>query len=297
MSKFCLTLVVCCFSFVLYGQSGALDVLYLKNGSIIKGTITSIEQTVTKTVKTVPATTKTTKAKNGKKQTVTVPASSVEVEQVGKVVKIKSVDGNLWVFNIDEIERIIKEEVPIAKETVKVASDSLSRVNMLVAKKDTVIVAKKEEKAVQKVNIVPKTPPARATAPKVLPDKDPLLATVFSALVPGLGQIYNGDIAKGIAFMGATLVPLIVSEQAKETNSKLSSTFGYFALASYLCNIIEAPFRSTALNKQRAIQRRKHTHTSLLMNPNVNYLYATNGKYIPETGNAGVKITFRFDGK
>ncbi len=97
--------------------------------------------------------------------------------------------------------------------------------------------------------------------------------------------------------MGTTLIPLVISAQAKETNSKLSSAFGYIALASYICNIIEAPFRSTSLNNQRAILRRKYKHTTLLMNPNVNYLYATNGQYIPDTGNAGVKITFRFDGK
>jgi hypothetical protein len=281
---------------MLYGQSNAWDVVYLKNGSIIKGTITSIEQTVTKTVKTVAATTRTVKSKKGKAQSVTTPASSVVVEQLGRVVKIKSVDGNLWVFNMDEIDRIVKEEVPVIKEKVIVVPDSLTKVRMLVSKRDTVVVEKKKEATDQAVNIAKKAP-APTAIPKILADRDPVLACAFSALVPGLGQIYNGELAKGVAFMGTTLIPLVISAQAKETNSKLSSAFGYVALASYICNIIEAPFRATTLNSQRAILRRKYKRTSFLMAPNVDYLYATNGKYIPDTGHAGVKITFHFDGK
>jgi hypothetical protein len=294
MSKFFLTLVACSFAFALYGQSNSLDVLYLKNGSIIKGTITSIEQTVTKTVKTVAATTRTIKSKNGKAQSVTTPSSSVVVEQIGKIVKIKSVDGNLWVFNMDEIEKIIKEEVPVATEKVVVAPDSLTRVRLIVAKRDTVVVEKKKEEVAQKVNIVQKKP---TSIPKILAERDPLLACAFSALVPGLGQIYNGELAKGVTFMATTFIPLIISAQAKETNAKLSSAFGYIALASYLCNIIEAPFRSTTLNSQRAIARRKYKRSSFIMRPNVDYLYATNGQYIPETGYAGVKITYQLGGK
>ncbi|MBP1638865.1 MAG: hypothetical protein H6Q17_448 [Bacteroidetes bacterium] len=294
MSKFFLTLVACSFAFALYGQSNSLDVLYLKNGSIIKGTITSIEQTVTKTVKTVAATTRTIKSKNGKAQSVTTPSSSVVVEQIGKIVKIKSVDGNLWVFNMDEIEKIIKEEVPVATEKVVVAPDSLTRVRLIVAKRDTVVVEKKKEEVAQKVNIVQKKP---TSIPKILAERDPLLACAFSALVPGLGQIYNGELAKGVTFMATTFIPLIISAQAKETNAKLSSAFGYIALASYLCNIIEAPFRSTTLNSQRAIARRKYKRSSFIMRPNVDYLYATNGQYIPETGYAGVKITYQIGGK
>ncbi len=300
MRKSFLTLVACCFSFVLYGQSNYFDVVYLKTGSIIRGTITSIEQVVVKTEKKVtPATTvKTVKTRNGKKQSVVTPSqpTSVVVEQVSKIVKIKSVDGNLWVFNMDEIDKILKEDAPVIKEKVVVAPDSLTRVRLIVAKKDTVVVEKKKEEVLQKTNIAKKAPVPAAT-PKILSDRDPVLACAFSVIVPGLGQIYNGELGKGIAFMGTTLIPLVISAQAKETNSKLSSAFGYIALASYICNIIEAPFRSTSLNNQRAILRRKYKHTTLLMNPNVNYLYATNGQYIPDTGNAGVKITFRFDGK
>jgi TM2 domain. len=221
----------------------------------------------------------------------------VIVEQISKIVKIKSVDGNLWAFNMDEIDKILKEDAPIVKEKVFVAPDSLTHVRFIVTKRDTVVVEKKKEEVVQKTNIAKKAQASATTTPKMLADRDPVLACAFSIIVPGLGQIYNGELGKGIAFMGTTLIPLVISAQAKETNAKLSSAFGYIALASYICNVIEAPFRTTTLNSRRAILRRKYKRTSFLMAPNVNYLYATNGKYIPETGHAGVKITFQFDGK
>ncbi len=172
MRKSFLTLVACCFSFVLYGQSNYFDVVYLKTGSIIRGTITSIEQVVVKTEKKVtPATTvKTVKTRNGKKQSVVTPSqpTSVVVEQVSKIVKIKSVDGNLWVFNMDEIDKILKEDAPVIKEKVVVAPDSLTRVRLIVAKKDTVVVEKKKEEVLQKTNIAKKAPVPAATTQNIV---------------------------------------------------------------------------------------------------------------------------------
>ena len=37
-------------------------------------------------------------------------------------------------------------------------------------------------------------------------DRSPVGAGCLSALIPGLGQFYNGDIWKGIAFMGVILI-------------------------------------------------------------------------------------------
>ena len=48
----------------------------------------------------------------------------------------------------------------------------------------------------------PALPPAPAYAPPRLP-KNPWLAVVFSFLFPGLGQVYNGEIAKALVFFAA----------------------------------------------------------------------------------------------
>jgi TM2 domain-containing membrane protein YozV len=44
--------------------------------------------------------------------------------------------------------------------------------------------------------------------PPLVESKSPILAAVLSVVFPGLGQIYNGQIGKGIAFLilGAVLV-------------------------------------------------------------------------------------------
>jgi len=75
------------FSICSYAQQYE-DIVYLKNGSIIHGTI---------------------------------------IEQIpGESIKIKSKDGNLFVFKMDEIEKMTKEEVIIKKDTIKkVVKDSI----------------------------------------------------------------------------------------------------------------------------------------------------------------------------
>lgn len=48
--------------------------------------------------------------------------------------------------------------------------------------------------------------PAGATGASTDQEKDPGIAAVLSFFVSGLGQIYNGEIGKGIAFMVVQLV-------------------------------------------------------------------------------------------
>lgn len=52
--------------------------------------------------------------------------------------------------------------------------------------------------------------PEFETPPQQLKQKDPGLAAVASLLIPGLGQVYNGQIAKGI-ILGIVTLALVVS--------------------------------------------------------------------------------------
>jgi len=86
------TLILFLSFFAIHGQSNSRDVLYLKNGSIIKGTITSMDPT------------------NG--------------------VKIETADGSLFVYKMDEILKSEKEEVSAVQETAPPKADSPSQLDL-----------------------------------------------------------------------------------------------------------------------------------------------------------------------
>jgi len=143
------------------------DVIYLKNGGLIRGII--IEQ---------------------------IPYVSI---------KIQTRDGNIFVYKLDDIERI-------TKETIKDAT------------------------------VVP-------TSKK----KDPVLASCLSCLggclidVPGLGQFYNGDYAKGAMFtianlsgMGLALWGLYVIEDEPETGLPLLLSGSAISIVSTIWATIDA---------------------------------------------------------
>lgn len=103
------------------------DVVYLKSGSIIRGMI---------------------------------------IEQVpNKSLKIQTKDGNVFVYKMDEVEKITKE-TPIGTKPI--------------------------------------SPQMTSTNPAGY--KSPAAAFVLSWLVPGVGQMYNGQTGKGILQLGAVIV-------------------------------------------------------------------------------------------
>ena len=114
MKKFYLFLFVFMFATITFSQTYK-DVVYLKNGSIIKGII--IEQ---------------------------VPGVSL---------KIQTTDGNVFVYNIDAIEKMTKELVQSNYDN---------------------------------------------NYTNYAEEKSPATAFILSALLPGLGQYYNGDVTKGV---------------------------------------------------------------------------------------------------
>jgi len=138
----CLLCLICLlpFSFTLKAQQGYEDVLYLKNGSIIKGIV--IEQ---------------------------IPNQSI---------KIQAKDGSIFVYNIAEVEKVTKEKTGNNVSDISNLNDSKY--------------------------------------------KNPGTALLWSILIPGAGQFYNGQYGKGLLMLGIDAVAFAAI-----------STYGYSTYTSY----------------------------------------------------------------
>jgi TM2 domain-containing membrane protein YozV len=53
-------------------------------------------------------------------------------------------------------------------------------------------------------------PAAGAPAPAVASGKNPILAAILSFVIPGLGQVYNGQIVKGIVIFVAFIIGIFL---------------------------------------------------------------------------------------
>ena len=103
-------------------------------------------------------------------------------------------------------------------------------------------------------------------------DKHPLLSFMLSAAVPGLGQIYNGTIAKGAIIFGAFLLSLLVLAMSRQDMANLIKNFAialspgsiteksppvgglvilFFSIASfiYIYAVIDAPIAAAKTEK------------------------------------------------
>jgi TM2 domain-containing membrane protein YozV len=129
--------------------------------------------------------------------------------------------------------------------------------------------------------------------------KDPAIACTMSIFVPGLGQLYNGEMGKGIAFMATSYGSLAVGAIALSTHNDGLATVGFITAAvSYLWSMVDASISSNALNKHHAlvdIPLNGNNHLSL--QPSVSSLYGTNGNYLPRSTNAGLSIAYVFGDK
>jgi TM2 domain-containing membrane protein YozV len=87
--------------------------------------------------------------------------------------------------------------------------------------------------------------------------KNPRLAGAFSVLVPGLGQIYNGELLKGAVIMAGFLggIAVCITADIGDTNDEIG-TLGWFGVGmvgtSYLWGVIDAPLSANRINQQNA---------------------------------------------
>ena len=95
---------------------------------------------------------------------------------------------------------------------------------------------------------------------KSINQKSPVLACMLSVFLPGLGQIYNGEIIKGFLFAGGVVIgsALLVAsggdfEHESTTSGSLFYTGIIIAGASYIWSIIDAPVSASRINKERRL--------------------------------------------
>lgn len=122
---------VLAFASSLSAQTPTKDVVYLKNGSVVRGVITEINPNVN--------------------------------------LKISTPDGNLFVFEMKDVEKIIKEEIT------------------------------KQERSQHQENQIINNPNFISTTASQY--REPVVATLCSFLIPGLGQAYNGQSNKARSHM------------------------------------------------------------------------------------------------
>ena len=145
-----------------------LDVVYLKNGSIIRGEIVEL-----------------------------IPNDRI---------KIQTRDGSLFVYEMAEVERIMKEQVSPSQRQQQPDPQSQST-------------GSSGQQLAQSYNTG-------------LSRKDPATATVLSVLVTGGGQLYAGETRNGLGLLlgsiGATLVGYVVSDFTGESNFHCDSFDCYY---------------------------------------------------------------------
>ena len=89
---------------------------------------------------------------------------------------------------------------------------------------------------------VPQLPPAAPPAPT--PPKNPWVALILSFLFPGIGQIYNGQVAKAIFFASAFVGSIYLTATADPM------PFAFFIPFTAFANLVDA-FRSASLINAR----------------------------------------------
>jgi len=189
---------------LIYSQNSAAqvihqDVLYLKNGSVIKGIVVEVD----------------------------------DADSIG----IKTTDGSLFVYKEEEVKTIQKEEVRATP-----------------------------------------TPQAMHYNHTGYKRKDPALAAIFSILLPGGGQYYNGQYMKGAVMTGVGLssVALIVTglmkmhdcyptefHRCSNESDVLIGIGATLLVCDYLWSVIDAPIVAGRINKMTRIQLGNNTTLSI----------------------------------
>lgn len=80
--------------------------------------------------------------------------------------------------------------------------------------------------------------------------KSPALAFVLSFLVPGVGQYYNGEVAKGIIQEAAFVGGLVLYIQGvNDYDDTLQAIGGFDLMAAWIWSMIDAPLSANRINR------------------------------------------------
>ena len=100
-----------------------------------------------------------------------------------------------------------------------------------------------------------------SNSPKEINEKSPWLAFGLSYLLPGLGQVYNGEVGKGFLFMGGVVAGvgiMVLSAGDGETESSVNKTLLYSGLTITavfeLWQLIDAPVSASRINRENRMR-------------------------------------------
>jgi hypothetical protein len=126
--------------------------------------------------------------------------------------------------------------------------------------------------------------------------RDPSLSCTMSMLLPGIGQIYNGQVAKGIAFIAVSYGSLGMAAIASSNGNHTLATVGLATAAvAYVWSFLDAALTSNAMNKHKdLIDLSLNKKCHLTAEPNVSSLRDPKGNYLPGSTNAGLAIAYAF---
>jgi translation initiation factor IF-1 len=79
--------------------------------------------------------------------------------------------------------------------------------------------------------------------------RSPVGAFALSFLIPGAGQVYNGETVKGLVFLGVFAGGIVLSRQKADENNKGVDDIGIgLALIAWVVSFVEAPIRANEIN-------------------------------------------------
>jgi len=225
MKKISLLLCLMCLcAFTIKAQQNYEDVVFLKNGSIIRGTI--VEQ---------------------------IPNQSL---------KIKTKDGSVFVYNISEVEKMTKEEIVNNN-----GNQYQNRYN-------------------NQLNIY---------NPNY---KNPGTALLWSLLIPGGGQFYNGQTGKGILMLGVSVaswgVYVVGAAVAANSYDDSGAAVGLLldlaglagVIGTSIWSMVDASNSAKRLNMQNGLglYYKLDKNTDLVLQPDYKYDYYGGNKLSPVFG-------------
>lgn len=101
-------------------------------------------------------------------------------------------------------------------------------------------------------------------------DKNPGVAFIMSAIIPGAGQMYNGQVKSGliIFFSEALLLGFIQYDlENSDLNKNLDLIAGVTFSGIYIGSIINAPLYTLKWNKQNGFLTQNNIKLDLALNP------------------------------
>lgn len=122
--------------------------------------------------------------------------------------------------------------------------------------------------------------------------KNPWISGIGSFLIPGLGQVYNGEYLKGALFFGGFIASYALVMAGASGEPELATIGGLVLSGVWLWNVIDAPLSSKRINAQNGFTFNINERTNLNIMPTVEYVnlpLANNGTFT-----SGVKVNLSF---